>query len=108
MAYTAHPAHKALQIHEILAQIFNELYPADRWPVTSRYSAWDVQRELYRTGRQTVYNASLVCSTWLGPALDILWAELPDMQPLFHVFWKLCEEYRWDDIPSTVRIYSWD
>ena len=68
------PAHRALFNDDLLRVLLAALSPGDP-SLLERSSGGDLRR-------RTLKNLACVCKSFTGPALDVLWEELPSWEPL--------------------------
>ena len=96
--------HRALDIAEILRNIFGQLdaYHIDhdsQLGLNQNYAGLPMLRD--KQYQATLAAAALVCKSFVEPACSLLWRDLPSLLPLFHLFSSL-------DIVQRHRRYSSD
>ncbi|KAL6304435.1 hypothetical protein BKA93DRAFT_783990 [Sparassis latifolia] len=67
------PPHRALQVYDILREIFQYIAPTS--------GSHNDPVEVIKANRTTLSGAARVCVAFLDPALDVLWDELDSIQP---------------------------
>ena len=72
----------ALRCQDILTEIFKHLSPGwlNEWKRDPQYA------QDQKTQRQALASAARVCRAFSGPALDVLWRVLDDVQPVLWLF----------------------
>lgn len=77
----------ALQCHDIVVEIFQHLYTPSDFRIHG-LTSWDYDingSALLHLNQSTLAYAARTCRAFSGPALDVLWRDLPDIISLFRI-----------------------